>query len=74
MIERRHLIVHRADRYKSDEGYQLRHIDRNEVIEWTGAALNFMFGFMQPILEQPSTVKVLRERFADAAKLKFQSQ
>jgi hypothetical protein len=56
MIERRHQIVHRADR-RSDSGKMvLQPIDRNEVVEWLQATVTFTSGLLTPLLHKLPTL------------------
>jgi RiboL-PSP-HEPN len=51
MIQRRHLIVHRADRVKTTDGakHELQAIDSNEVVEWVLAATDFMTAIVRSL-------------------------
>jgi len=51
MIQRRHLIVHRADRVKApdSEAYALQPIQATEVLKWLQVTAGFIQSLMQPL-------------------------
>jgi hypothetical protein len=65
MMQRRHQIVHRADRVKaagSDE-YVLEAIRPAEVRDWLDATSNFIRGLMQPLFLRLYPLEKLKEMF-----------
>jgi hypothetical protein len=62
MIQRRHLIVHRADRVKKSGSaeFELQAIDSSEVVDWVLAATDFMAAILEslsPSIDLLSVVK-----------------
>ncbi len=57
MIQRRHLIVHRADRIKRGSEYQLQPIERDEVTGWVVATSDFMVGVLDPLIKEDPALK-----------------
>lgn len=56
MIERRHQIVHRADK-RGDLGQTvLQPITRNEVVEWLQATFSFTSGLLTPLMRKLPTL------------------
>jgi hypothetical protein len=54
MIERRHDIVHRADRIKAADSdtYILQPIEASQVEKWMDASTDFMGGLSVPLFEK----------------------
>jgi hypothetical protein len=62
MIQRRHQIVHRADRIKNSNGvYELQYADPAEVMNWATVAREFMFSLVEPILTR-QVIPALQDR------------
>jgi hypothetical protein len=56
MIERRHQIVHRADRRSTSEETLLQPIERAEVVDWLQATLSFTSGLLTPLMQKLPTL------------------
>jgi hypothetical protein len=64
MIQRRHLIVHRADRTKIDTGgYTSAKINKNEVVDWVMATSQFMSDVLSPFLIKRWPPEVVESKF-----------
>jgi hypothetical protein len=65
MINRRHLIVHRADRVRDGDGnFQLQTIDAEQVMKWVGATQDFMGSLLETILERRATPEWLLRKYS----------
>lgn len=56
MIERRHQIVHRADKRSSSGKTMLQPIERAEVVEWLQATFSFTSGLLTPLMQRLPTL------------------
>ena len=58
MMQRRHLIVHRADKIKrlDSNSYELQPIDGREVLKWIGSTGHFLSSLVPPLIKMLSTI------------------
>jgi hypothetical protein len=65
MMARRHDIVHRADRVKSGDTYQLQPISAGVVEIWLDAAQQFMGSLWKPLYEKLNSPDALEKRLGN---------
>lgn len=64
MIERRHVIVHRADKVKPTDGREsLQAIDSEQVLWWMHATLHFMAALIPSLYIKQNPPEVLEKKF-----------
>jgi hypothetical protein len=65
MIQRRHVIVHRADRAKAadSDAYVLQAINSGEVLKWPRAILSFIQSLMEPLFLKLHPAEDLARKF-----------
>jgi len=61
MIERRHQIVHRADRFETVDSTSLKPIKVGEVSRWHTATQDFMHSLYRPLLDRLISLEVARD-------------